>query len=209
MSRRALAILPICLVCASVAAAQAPDGPPVAGAERADVSAARAAATTGVDAEYRIGPEDVLDILVWKNADLTRTVSVRPDGRISLPLINDVAVAGLTPMELRETLATRLTDVGVKDAVVSVVVKEIHSFKVSVIGMVKLPGRYEFRSQATIVDALAQAGGLTEFAKRDRIALFRNDGKRWQRFGFDYRSIVDENAEQNFILRPGDIIVVP
>jgi polysaccharide export outer membrane protein len=158
--------------------------------------------------EYRIGPEDVLDILVWKNEDLTRTVAVRPDGRISLPLLNDVVVAGLTPMQLRTKLAKGFAPY-VNDAEVSVIVKEIHSFKVSVIGMVKTPGRYELRSEATILEALALAGGLTEFAKRDRIAVFRSDGRRWQRFGFDYGNVIYENAEQNFPLRPGDIVVVP
>jgi polysaccharide export outer membrane protein len=209
MSRWIATILTFSLS-ASIAAAQTPAPPaaPPPGAARPDVAEARTVAATGVDPEYRIGPEDVLDIHVWKNADLTRTVPVRPDGHISLPLLNDLMAAGLTPMELRDTIASRLSTF-VKDAEVSVIVREIHSFKVSVLGMVKLPGRYEFRSQATIVEALALAGGLTEFAKRDRIALFRNDGKRWQRFGFDYRSVVDENAEQNFVLRPGDIIVVP
>jgi len=169
---------------------------------------ARPPVTTTLESDYRIGPEDVLDILVWKNADLTRTVAVRPDGRISLPLLNDIMAAGLTPMELRAALATGFGPY-VNDAEVSVVVKEIHSFKVSVIGMVKNPGRYELKSQATILEALALAGGLTEFAKRDRIALFRSDGRRWQRFGFDYGNVIYENAEQNFILRPGDIVVVP
>jgi polysaccharide export outer membrane protein len=158
--------------------------------------------------EYRIGPEDVLDVLVWKNPDLTRTVSVRPDGRISLPLVNDVAAAGLTPMELRAVLAKGFAEF-VNDAEISVVVKEIHSFKVSVVGMVKTPGRYELRGPVTILEALALAGGTTEFAKRDRIAVFRQVRSRWQRYGFDYTNVILDGADQNFPLRPGDIVVVP
>ncbi len=162
---------------------------------------------TGV-AEYRIGPEDVLDVLVWKNTDLSRTVAVRPDGRISLPLLNDVVANGLTPMELRTVLAKGYAAF-INDAEVSVVVREIHSFKVSIVGLVKTPGRYELRGPVTVLEALALAGGLTEFAKRDRIAVFRPDRGRWLRYGFDYTNVIYENAEQNFALRPGDIVVVP
>jgi len=165
-------------------------------------------ATAFALAEYRIGPEDVLDISVWKNEDLTRTVVVRPDGRISLPLLNDLQAANLTPLELRDVLQQGYSRY-VNEAEVSVIVKEIHSLKVSVVGMVRLPGRYELRSQATVLEALALAGGLSEFAKRDQITVFRHDGQKWQRLGFDYSNVLNRGAEENFILRPGDIVVVP
>jgi polysaccharide export outer membrane protein len=158
--------------------------------------------------EYRIGPEDVLDISVWKNTELTRTVSVRPDGRISLPLLNDIQAAGLTPAELRDMLAKGYSEF-VNEAEVSVIVREIHSNKVSVLGMVRLPGRYELRSQTTILEALALAGGFTEFAKRNQIMVLRNDGRRAARLPFDYNSVLDFGSAQNFVLRPGDIILVP
>lgn len=158
--------------------------------------------------EYRIGPEDVLDISVWKNAELTRTVAVRPDGRISVPLLNDIQAANMTPMQLRDVLAKGYSKY-VSDAEVSVIVREIHSFKVSVVGLVKNPGRFELRSQATVLEAIALAGGLTEFAKKDRIVIFRNDGRRWLRIAFDYNQAIYDNAEQNFQLRPGDIVIVP
>jgi polysaccharide export outer membrane protein len=158
--------------------------------------------------QYRIGPEDVLDISVWKNADLTRTVVVRPDGCISLPLLNDISAANLTPMELRDVLAKGYAQY-VNEAEVSVIVREIHSFKVSVEGMVRNSGRFEVRSQATVLDALALAGGLTEFAKRDRILIYRTDGRHLTKIGFDYNAVLDASADQNFVLRPGDIVVVP
>ena len=159
--------------------------------------------------EYRIGPEDVLDITVWRNPELTRTVAVRPDGRISVPLLHDIEAANLTPMELRAILAKGYAQF-VNEAEVSVIVREIHSFKVTVVGMVRTPGRFELRSQATALDALAMAGGLSEFAKRDRIVVFRNNGRGGvQRFGLDYAGILDSGVDDNFVLRPGDIIVVP
>ena len=158
--------------------------------------------------EYRIGPEDALDIMVWKNPELTRSVVVRPDGRISLPLLNDIVAAGLTPMELRNVLAAGYVEF-VNAAEVSVVVSAIHSFKVSVVGLVNAAGRFELGREATVLDALALAGGLTEFAKRDRIVVLRQEGKVWRRFGFDYNSAVHYDASHNFTLRPRDIVVVP
>src|SRR3989441_1216166 len=104
--------------------------------------------------DYRIGPEDLLDIAVWNNASISRTVPVRPDGKISLPLLNDVQAAGLTPIQLREILIKKLAEY-TPTPEVSVIIREVHSFKVSVIGEVKRPGRHELKSRATVLDALA------------------------------------------------------
>ena len=206
-SRAVLVVSMAVMSCVAVVGAQqAP--PPEPGAGPGEIPAlASTIAVPGLQ-EYRIGPEDVLDVLVWKNPDLTRTVIVRPDGRISLPLLNDLQAADLTPMQLRDMLAAGFGKY-VNDVEVSVVVREIKSFKVSVVGMVHNPGRYEFGSQSTVLEALALAGGLTDFAKRDRIVVLRHDGRRWQRFGFDYNETILYNAEQNFPLRAGDIVVVP
>src|SRR5881296_3678033 len=125
-------------------------------------------------ADYVIGPDDVLDIAVWNNAAITRTVPVRPDGKISLPLINDVQAAGLTPMQLRDVLIKKLAEY-IPAPEVSVIVREVHSIKVSVIGEVKRPGRHELKSRATVLDALAMAEGLGEFAARGRIVILRPD----------------------------------
>ena len=158
---------------------------------------------------YKIGPEDVLAISVWRNDALTRDVAVRPDGRISLPLLNDVQAANLTPMQLRDVVAKGLATY-ISDPEVSIIVKEIHSDKVSVVGSVKNPNRYELKSQATVLEALAMAGGLTDFAKRDRIVVYRRDGVTWKTLEFNYTKVVNDwDVKQNFVLMPGDIVVVP
>jgi len=158
---------------------------------------------------YRIGPEDVLQVSVWKNEALSRTVPVRPDGMISLPLLNDVRAAGLTPLELRDAIAKKLAEYSPSPEV-SVIVAEVHSFKVSVVGAVARPGRYDTRTWVTVLDALAMAGGFTEFADRSRVVVLRSEGGNTTRVPFDYTRLDREKDPQpNFHLRPGDIVVVP
>lgn len=161
------------------------------------------------DGEYRIGPEDVLFIFVWKNETLSRTVPVRPDGKISLPLINDVQAAGLTPAQLRAVLAKKLREY-IPDPEVAVTVQDVRSAKVSVLGEVKTPGRYELKSATTVLEILAQAGGLSEFAARSRIVILRPDGNGMKRLLFNYNKVVAPDPEQeNFHLEAGDIVLVP
>src|SRR5438552_3245052 len=165
-------------------------------------------AVTNTLPEYRIGIDDVLDIAVWNVAELQKTVPVRPDGKISLPLVNDVVAAGLTPMELRDVLTEKLSAY-LHSPDVSVLVREVHSFKVSVMGNVKTPGRYEFKGPATVLDALALAGGFTDFAARKKIAIMRRAGTAVERLRFDYDATVKNAAERNLLIKPGDIIIVP
>jgi len=161
------------------------------------------------DGEYRIGPEDVLDIAVWNNAAISRAVPVRPDGRISLPLLNDVQAPGLTPMRLRDALAKRLAAF-MPTPEVSVIVREVRSFRVSVIGEIKTPGRYELRTRTTVLDVLAQAGSFSDFASRSRIFVLRLNGGTLKRIPFNYNKVIAAEGEhENFVLRPGDIVVVP
>jgi polysaccharide export outer membrane protein len=161
------------------------------------------------ESDYRIGPEDMLDIAVWNNTAISRTVPVRPDGKISLPLLNDVQAAGLTPMQLREALMKKLGEY-VPAPEVSVIVREVHSFKVSVIGEIKTPGRYVLKSRTTVLDVLAQAGQFTDFASRGRIFILRLNGASMKRIPFSYNKVVAADGEhENFFLQPGDIIVVP
>ncbi len=158
---------------------------------------------------YQIGPEDVLNIIVWKNDAVSRTVPVRPDGMISLPLVNDVKAAGLTPMQLRDLLGKLLTEF-IPAPEVSVVVTEVRSFKVSVIGEIVRPGRLELKSWTTVLDVLAMAGGFNQFASRSRIVILRPDGKTMKRIPFNYNKVIAAGGEQeNFFLQPGDIILVP
>ncbi len=158
---------------------------------------------------YRIGPEDVLQIVVWKNEFLSRTVTVRPDGMISLPLVNDVRAAGLLPMELRAVLEDKLKE-QVQHPDVSILVNEIRSFKVSVMGEVMKPGRYELRTATTVLDVLATAGGFTQQAVRSAISVLRRDGATVKQIPFDYNKVVASGGKTgNFELQPFDIVLVP
>lgn len=164
-------------------------------------------------AAYVIGPEDVLDISVWKNPDISRTVPVRPDGKISLPLLNDVQASGLSPMQLRDALTKTLTAY-IPEPAVSVLVREVHSFKVTVIGQVKTPGRYELKDRATVLDVLALAGGPTDYADRNRIVVMRHDQSSSVQIPFPYDRVMTKpaakgDAPDNFCVMPGDVILVP
>jgi polysaccharide export outer membrane protein len=157
---------------------------------------------------FRIGPEDVLDVQVWKNEELSRVVPVRPDGMISLPLVNDIRAAGLTAVELRQAITERLSEY-VPSPEVSVMVREVHSVKVAVLGAVRMPGHYEVKSAATVLELIARAQGLTEFADRGRIVVMRQTGSETTRIPFNYRKVAEGSEQDNFYVRPGDIIVVP
>ncbi len=160
-------------------------------------------------AGYRIGPEDVLEIDVWSRPELSRKVPVRPDGRISLPLVNDVQTSGLTPMELRDILLARLAEY-VTAPEVSVIVTEVRSFRVSVLGEVSRPGRFELKSQVRLVDALAMAGGLTQYASRSNIVVLRSNGHGLETHRFDYDKLRAADARVvNFFLQPDDVLLVP
>ena len=185
------------------------------GADRAAVPTTATAAPSSTAARaldastgFRIGAEDVLDIQVWKNCtELCRTVPVRPDGMVSFPLVHDIRAAGLTAAELREQLTQRLAEF-IPSPEVSVIVREVHSVKVSVVGAVRMPGHYEVNSAATVLDLIARAQGLTEFANRDRIVVHRQSGGTATRLPFDYSRVAD-GKDENFFVQPGDIIVVP
>jgi polysaccharide export outer membrane protein len=179
---------------------------PATSACAADASVAARRDPTSPE-QYRIGPEDILLISVWKNEAMTRTVPVRPDGMVSMPLVNDLEVAGLTPMELRDLLTKRLREY-IPNAEVSVILTEYRSFKVSVMGEVNKPARYELKAAATVLDALAMAGGFTQFASRTRIVVLRANGKGMQRVPFNYNKVV-ASEQDNFYLAPGDIVLVP
>jgi polysaccharide export outer membrane protein len=158
--------------------------------------------------DYKIGPEDLLDISVWKNPELSRTVPVRPDGKVSLPLVNDIQAAGLTPTALRQQLIDRLAEF-IPAPEVAVIVREVHSMKVAVVGSVKTPGRYEIKSAATVLEMIALAQGFTDFASRDRIVILRQENGESKRIPFNYRKVASGDEQANLVVQSGDIIVVP
>jgi len=162
--------------------------------------------------EYRIGPADVLSIYVREQAEMTRTVTVRPDGVISMPLLGDLSVSGLTPLQLRDILVNGLRRyVQVLPEEITVGVEEIHSYAVSVLGEVRLPGRFEFQGPVTVLDVIAQAGGMTEFAASSRITILRQNasGER-QRIRFNYADVLSPRLDASQLnIFPGDIVVVP
>jgi polysaccharide export outer membrane protein len=173
--------------------------PPKAGAAPASVS----------PEQYRIGPEDLLAVSVWKNEAMSRVVPVRPDGMISLPLLDDIQAAGLTPMQLRDVIVKKLTDY-MPAPEVSVIVNEVRSFKVSVMGEVARPARYELKSVTTVLDVLAQAGGFSQFANRSRIVILRPNGRGMTRIPFNYNKVIGSGGEdENLYLQSGDIVLVP
>ena len=195
-----IAILAALVVATDASAQQAPKPP--AAAQKPKPSAAAALE------EYKIGPEDVLAISVWKNEPMSRVLPVRPDGMISLPLVYDVMAAGLTPTELRNVLAQRLAEY-VPSPAVTVIVNDVKSFKVSVIGEVQKPARYELKSRTSVLDVLALAGGFTQFASRSRIVVLRQEGEKRVRIPFNYNRMTGDSVEEDLYLRPNDIVLVP
>jgi polysaccharide biosynthesis/export protein len=159
---------------------------------------------------YVIGPDDVLSIVFWRDKDMSAEVVVRPDGKISLPLMNDVQAGGLTPNELRDAIGG-IARRYVEDPSVTVVVKEIKSRKVFITGMVEKPGPYPLNGPTTVMQLISMAGGLKEFTDGKRILIMRA-GKQGRQiaYPFNYRQVVSgKNLEQNIELQPGDTVVVP
>lgn len=159
--------------------------------------------------DYVIGVEDILEVSVWKNPDLSVTIPVRPDGKISLPLIDDVPAAGLTPIELKQILTERWSSF-LSAPEVSVLVKEVNSFKVYVVGEVARPGELKLKSKIRLLQAIALVGGFSNFAERNKIVVLRDRSGAELRYEINYSKVVSgEKPEDNLILAPGDTIVVP
>lgn len=161
------------------------------------------------DAEYKIGPQDLLRIDVWKEAEISRTVPVRPDGKISLPLLNDMQAAGLTPMQLSAAIAEGLKKY-VQNPQVTVSVAEINSRRVYVTGEVTKPGAFPLLPDMTVLQALSGSGGFTQFAKLKGIYVLRMENGKQVKHPVNYKDVVSgKAAEQNILLQPGDVVVVP
>lgn len=177
--------------------------------ENKDRSARTTHVAATVDPKYVIGPQDVLDINVWKEPTISRTVPVRPDGKISLPLLNDIQAAGLTPDELGREITKDLRKY-LDNPQVTVIVTAINSQRFFILGEVSRPGTFQLLPNMTILEALADAGGFSPFAKLKNIYVLRTVDGRQEKFPFNYKEVLKGNkTQENIVLMPGDTIVVP
>lgn len=160
---------------------------------------------------YKIGPGDVLDVDVWQNSELTfKNLPVRPDGKISIPLLNDVQAAGLTAMQLSDNIAQGLKKYVKGDPVVTVVVAQVNSQRYYVLGEVMHPGVFPLLPGLTALQAISTAGGFTQFANEKKIYILRESNGQAQKLPFNYKDVVQgKDLRQNIELKPGDTIVIP
>jgi polysaccharide export outer membrane protein len=208
-SRRACVTAALAMSAIGLMAAQSPTL--ASQANNAATPPATVAVPAGIPtpADYVIGPNDVLTVVFWRDKDISGDVVVRPDGRISVPLINDVQASGLTPEQLRQQITSAAAKF-VEDPTVSVVVKAINSRKVFITGQVGKPGEYPLSGPTTVLQLLAVAGGVHEFADSKNITIVRAENGRTVAYPFNYKEVLKrKNLKQNIELKPGDTVVVP
>lgn len=214
MRRQLTVAVGVLALTASAVMAQTPAAQPPAKATSTPASAPAAApvspAGVAVPADYVIGADDVLSIVFWRDKDMSADVAVRPDGKISLPLLNDVQAAGLTPEQLRTSLTTAAGKY-LEDANVTVVVKTINSRRVFITGNVGKPGPYPLTAPTTVLQLIAMAGGVQEYAHSDKIIVMRTEGNgTTKQLPFNYREVAKgKKLQQNVLLVPGDTVIVP
>jgi len=193
------------------AAASAPATVKPAASGKADaLKSVQAKAAVAADSDsYIIGPEDVLFIYVWKEENLSRTVPVRMDGMISIPLVDDVKAAGMTPLQLKEYLLAKFREY-VETPDVTVIVQEANSYKVYVQGEVKKPGVYKLRSETSLIQLIVMAEGFTDWADRKKITIIRKEGGKETRIRANYKKIIEgDEGAKDIILKSGDIVIIP
>ena len=193
------------LIALVAGAAQAQTGSPSSGA--VGTSGARATKTPDTSPDYRMVPGDKLRIEVYKDAALSQSVQIRPDGKITLPYVGDMAAAGMTPIALRDSIAQALKDY-IATPTVTVMVVETQPQTVSVLGEVNSPGVHPLKHQMTVLDALAAAGGFGDFANTKNILIKRNTKNGVETLRYNYKDAIKPDAKP-FYLQPGDIIIVP
>lgn len=175
---------------------------------RVPPAAGNLSADTGL-VDYVIGPEDVLGIVFWRDTEMSGDVTVRPDGRITLPLIGELRAAGITPEELKQQIQAASAKY-LSEANVAVVVRQINSRKVYITGLVTTPGGYPLTGPRTVMQLISLAGGVTEFADSGSITIMRTENGRTQSYKFNYKDVArGKNLAQNLLLKPGDTVVVP
>ena len=213
ISRSSSFALALALTCAAPViagqqTAQGPKAPPTAAPNGAKPTAPALPAVAVVPPGYVIGVDDVLAVLFWREKDLSGDVVVRPDGKITLPLLNDVQAAGLTPEDLRVALTTAATKY-VAEPNVTVVVRQINSRRVFITGQIGKPGPYTVTPGLTVMQLIALAGGLTEFADSKNIIIMRTENGKPLAYRFNYKEVLDrKKLQQNIELKPGDTVVV-
>jgi len=216
-SSRFLFRISSCVMLSAVAFAQAGQGaalPAISGtasnAQPATTPKPDTIDARGHDNSYVIGNDDVLSINVWKETEISRSVPVRSDGKISLPLVGEVQAAGSTPLRLEQDISAKLKNY-IAEPEVTVIVQQVNSQKFNILGQVNRPGSYPIANTATVLDAIAIAGGFRDFAKKKAIYVLRqNSDGRQTRMPFNYKDVVKgKNSEQNIKLQPRDTIVVP
>jgi polysaccharide export outer membrane protein len=168
---------------------------------------AQEATPQAAEDEYRIGVGDVLRIAVWKDQDLSSTVKVRPDGVIAMPLVGELRVSGRTPADVQAEV-TKVVNEFVTAPYVTIIVEEINSRKIYLAGAVARPGVYDMLQPTRLMQAIAMAGGTTEFAKEDRVVVIR-EGEGGKRFEASMKAIARGKFSDNLLLRPGDTIIIP
>ncbi len=173
------------------------------------VAASGGAAAVDLGPDYIIGPGDLIDIAVWKDETLSKSVVVLPDGKISFPLIGEIRAAGRTIPQIKQEITQKISPYA-PDPIISIEVRQVNSMLIYVIGRVNAPGRFSLNTNVNVLQALTMAGGVNPFAKRDRVKIFRQEGAKTTIFRFKYDEVVEGiGLEQNIMLQRGDLIVVP
>jgi polysaccharide export outer membrane protein len=211
---RRVAAFSACLLVTGWLAAQTVPAKPASGSKLVTTSSAQPApateaATKPHDDAFVIGNDDVLAINVWKEPDISRSIPVRSDGKISLPLAGEVQAAGLTPLRLEEDIASKLKNY-ISEPEVTVMVQQVNSQKFNILGQVMRPGSYVIANSPTVLDAIALAGGFRDFAKKKSIYVLRQGANGDARIPFNYKDVSQgKNMTQNVKLQPGDTVIVP
>jgi polysaccharide biosynthesis/export protein len=202
--RLLMAVLAVTPLSAPVMAFQVP------AAEKSIADVAHAAGAKGHDSSYIIGNSDVLAITVWKEPEISRSIPVRPDGKISLPLVGELQATGRTPLQLEQDISGKLKSY-ITNPDVTVIVQEINSEKFNILGRVGRPGSYPLTASTTVLDALALAGGFQDFAKQKGVYILRRtSGGGQTKLDFNYKDVIKgKHTEQNVRLQPGDTVIVP
>jgi polysaccharide export outer membrane protein len=199
----------MCLACVLAADASAQQRPPQASAAPASNADPKAAGSAALPTGYLIGAGDVLSVVFWRDKDMSAEVTVRPDGNVSLPLLNDIPAAGVTPEQLRTKIVEAASKY-VEEPNATVVVKEVHSRNVFITGNVAKPATYPLLNDMTVLQLIAAAGGLQEYADAKNIVVIRSENGHSQYHKFNYKDVLGQkNVQQNITLKPGDTVVVP